>query len=237
MTNIGKVLAIFTTLLSLAFLGMAFAARIAGPNWEGEALVLAKQAPYYIEKTDTGKETTYTVKDIFTGEAAKTVSGDSVKANTKLLPEAIEAAFKDEAAKLDEKITALNAPTPKPVQLEAQLKETDAHQKADRKAMETREVGLKAEHDRLAKQLADLTVESDKVSQEALGTWKEGELRREDVYRLRNHLEELEVDLFQGYEQKKRLQDELSQLRGIQARLQRRNERLNSSASYQKETQ
>jgi hypothetical protein len=77
--------------------------------------------------------------------------------------------------------------------------------------------------------IIDLSVEGNKVAQEAQTVWKEGNLRREDVARLRNHLEELEVDHFQSLEQKKRLQDELSRLRGVLARLQRRNVQLKSS--------
>lgn len=226
MTSIGKVLAIFTTVLSLGFLGMAFAARIAGPNWDGEALALAKQAPYYVERNVSEKETTYTVKHMVTGE--------SIKAGAKLIPDAIEAAYKHEATQIDEQIAKLT-PQP-PTKFEDQLKEVIAHQQMDRKAMELRDQELKVEYDRLAKQLADLTVESDKVSQESLVVWNEGELRREDVYRLRHHLEELNIDLFQGHEQKKRLQDELSQLRGTLARLQRRNERLSATVSYEKES-
>lgn len=99
----------------------------------------------------------------------------------------------------------------------------------DLKAMEVRDQELAKTFEQQVKTLLELSVEGDKVAQEALAVWKEEELRREDVARLRNHLEELEVDQFQSLEQKKRLQDELSRLRGVLARLQRRNTQLKSS--------
>ena len=219
MTNIGKILAILTTFLSMAFLGFAFAAKVGGPNWEGEAEALEN---YYVEPAVSEKETTYTVKSKHTGE--------TVKAGSKALPEVILAAYNDELKLLGEKITALE---PQFAPLEARLKEVLAHQQVDRKAMEQREQELTADFDKLAKQIQDLSVEGNKVAQEALTIWAEEELRREDGYRLRNHLEELEVDLFQMQEQKKRLQDELSRLRGVLARLQRRHEQLQTAAPYE----
>ena len=221
MTNIGKVFAIITTFLSLAFLGFAFASRIAGPNWDGEAAALEN---YYVERNVTDKETTYTVK-------AK-LTKDAVKPNCKLLPDAIAAAYDHEATENNKKIEALSL---LPAQLKTRLDEVLAHQQTDRKAMDQREQELKVEFDRLAKQIADLTVDADKVAQEALGVWNEGELRREDVARLRNHLEELEIDLFQAHEQKKRLQDELSRLNAVQARLQRRHVQLSSTTAYERD--
>ena len=221
MTNtIGKVLAVVTTFLSVAFLGLAFAAQVGGPNWEVEANELKD---YVVEKTVTEKETTYTVKN-------KSKPDDPIKANSKLLPEVILAAYNHELKELDEKITALQ---PQLQPLEARLKEVTAHQVVDRKAMTQREQELTTEYQRVAKQIQDLTVEGDKVAQEALTIWAEEELRREDVYRFRNHFEELEVDRFQLLEQKKRLQDELSRLRGVLARLQRRHDQLETRASYE----
>ena len=219
MTNIGKILAILTTFLSVAFLGFAFAAKVGGPNWEGEAEALEN---YFVEKTGD-KETTYTVKSKHTLEP--------VKAGSKALPEVILAAYNHELQELSGKITALE---PQLAPLEVRLKEVLAHQRVDRQAMEQREQELTADFEKLAKQIQDLSVEGNKVAQEALTIWAEEELRREDGYRLRNHLEELEVDLFQMQEQKKRLQDEHSRLRGVLARLQRRHEQLQTATPYEK---
>lgn len=213
--NFGKVFVVVTTFLSIAFLGFAFSARIAGTNWEGEAEALQK---YYVEKNVSEKETTYTVKDKITGE--------SVKANTKVLPDAIVAAYNHEATQLNEKIAALE---PLPEQIKKRQDEVTAQQKADLKAMEAREAELQKVFAEKIKTIQELSVEGDKVAQEALTVWKEGELRREDVARLRNLLEELDVDQSQSLEQKKRLQDELSRLRGVLARLQRRNTQLKTS--------
>ena len=213
--NVGKVLVVLTTFLSIAFLGFSFAARIAGTNWEGEAEALDK---YYVEKTVNEKETTYTVKDKINQEA--------IKANSKLLPEVLVAAYNHEATQLNDKIQLLE---PLPDQIKKRQDEVASQQKLDRKAMETREKELQQTFVSLVKAIQELSVEGDKIAQEALTVWKEGELRREDVVRLRNHLEELEVDQFQSLEQKKRLQDELSRMRGVLARLQRRNVQLKSS--------
>ncbi len=218
--NIGKILAIATTFLSVAFLGFAFVARVGGPNWEGDAEALEK---YYVERTDNPKETTYNLKSKATGE--------TVKPNTKVLPDAILAAYLDEAKDLDAKINVL---TPQLEPLQTRLKEVQTHQAIDRKAMAQREQELDAEFAMVTKLIQEKSVEGDKVAQEALTLWAEGELRREDVYRLRNHLEELEVDDFQLREQKKRLQDELSRLRGVLARLQRRHEQLETAAASEK---
>ena len=213
--NFGKVFVVLTTFLSIAFLGFSFAARIAGTNWEGEADSLDK---YIVERNVSEKETTYTVKD--------KINQESVKANSKLIPEVILAAYNHEATQLNEKIAALE---PLPEQLKKRQDEITAHQKVDLKAMTAREAELQKAFEQQAATLQELFLEGDKVAQEALTVWKEGELRREDVARLRNLLEELEVDQFQALEQKKRLQDELSRLRGVQARLQRRNIQLKSS--------
>lgn len=213
--NFGKVFVVLTTFLSIAFLGFSFAARIAGTNWEGEADSLDK---YIVERNVSEKETTYTVKDKINQEA--------VKANSKLIPEVILAAYNHEATQLNEKIAALE---PLPEQLKKRQDEIVAHQKVDLKAMVAREAELQKAFEQQVATLQELFLEGDKVAQEALTVWKEEELRREDVARLRNLLEELEVDQFQALEQKKRLQDELSRLRGVQARLQRRNTQLKSS--------
>ena len=213
--NLGKVFVVLTTFLSVAFLGFSFSARIAGTNWPGEAAGLEN---YYIEAVPVDKSRpTYTVKNKITGE--------SVKAGSKLLPEVILAAYTHEITQLNDKIQALE---PQPEQIKKRQDEITAHQKQDLKAIETREEELKQEFEKLAKTIIDLSVEGDKVGQEALAVWEEGKLRREDVARLRNHLEELEVDHFQSLEQKKRLQDELSRLRGVLARLQRRHVQLKS---------
>ena len=143
-----------------------------------------------------------------------------------MLPEVIAAAYNDEITKLNEKIQALE---PLPEQFKKRQDEIAAQQKVDVKALETRELEMQKIFADLVKTIQDLSVEGDRVAQEALAVWKEGELRREDVARLRNQLEELEVDQFQSLEQKKRLQDELSRMRGVLARLQRRNTQLKSS--------
>ena len=213
--NFGKVFVVLTTFLSVAFLGFSFAARIAGTNWEGEADSLDK---YIVERNVSEKETTYTVKD--------KINQESVKANSKLIPEVILAAYNHEATQLNEKIAALE---PLPELLKKRQDEITAHQKVDLKAMTAREAELQKAFEQQVATLQELFLEGDKVAQEALTVWKEEELRREDVARLRNQLEELEVDQFQALEQKKRLQDELSRLRGVQARLQRRNIQLKSS--------
>jgi peptidoglycan hydrolase CwlO-like protein len=225
MTNtIGKILAVITTFLSVAFLGFAFAAKVAGPNWEAQAGALQN---YVIEKNVTEKETTYTVKR----KSAEKDGEAGFTKTSKVLADVILAAHNDELKELDTKITALQPQLPP---LEARLKEVTAHQVVDRKAMDQREQELTADFQKVAKQIQELSVEGDKVAQEALTTWAEEELRREDVYRYRNQLEELEVDRFQLLEQKKRLQDELSRLRGVLARLQRRHDQLETQASYEK---
>ncbi|MCX7420070.1 MAG: hypothetical protein NT013_11105 [Planctomycetia bacterium] len=225
MTNtIGKVLAVITTFMSVAFLGFAFASKIAGPNWEAQATALQN---YVVEKTVTEKETTYTVKR---KSAGKEGEAEFTK-TSKLLPDVILAAQNDELKELETKTAALQ---PQLAPLETRLKEVTAHQIVDRKAMEQREQELTADFQKIAKQIQELSVEGDKVAQEALTIWAEEELRREDGYRYRNQLEELEVDRFQLLEQKKRLQDELSRLRGVLARLQRRHDQLETRASYEK---
>ena len=213
--NIGKVFVVLTTFMSVAFLGFSFAARIAGTNWEGEAETLDK---YYVEKNVSEKETTYTVKD--------KINQESIKANAKLIPEVLVAAYNHESTQLNEKIQKLE---PEPARLKKLQDEILAQQKVDSKAMEARELELQKGFAQQVKTIQELSVEGDKIAQEALTVWKEEELRREDVARLRNLLEELDVDEFQSLEQKKRLQDELSRLRGVLARLQRRNVQLKSS--------
>ena len=213
--NLGKVFVVVTTFFSVAFLGFSFSARIAGTNWDGEASALENYVVEYVPGEKGA--VTYTVKHKVTQE--------SIKAGSKLLPEVILAAYTHETTQLNDKIQLLE---PLPEQIKKRLDEVKAHQQVDRKAMEARELELKQDYEKLNKTIQDLSVEGDKVGQEALTVWDEGKLRREDVARLRNHLEELEVDQFQSLEQKKRLQDELSRLRGVLARLQRRNVQLKS---------
>lgn len=208
--NLGKVFVVLTTFLSIAFLGFAFSARIAGMNWLGQADALEN---YTVERVLGEKgAVTYTVKHKVTGE--------TIKAGSKLVPEALVAAYNDEAKRLEDKIKSLS---PLPAQLKQRYEEIAAHQKVDIKAMEARAAAQQAEFAKIVKDIQDISVEGDKVAQEALTVWNEAELRREDVARLRNLLEELEVDHFQAVEQKKRLQDELSRLLGVLDRLQRRN--------------
>ncbi len=218
MTNFGKILVVFVVFASLTFMGFAAVNATGGINWLKERKALVG---YEIMETATkGQDITYSVKTRRTGK--------SVGAETPILAQAIIAARKDMIDTANAENTTLTDAIPK---AQDRLKQVQEFIRIDFDAMAKREDDLEKDLeqlrstiDALAKQGIEKTIKANKIREEA-------ERRREDVFRLRIQLDEIQTDLFQILEQKKRLYDLLYQINGSVEQLKRRKKQLEAAGA------
>lgn len=218
MTKFSKILVVLVTFGSLAFMGAAAVTALVGPNWHAEA---EKETGYVFEKKE-GETPTWTVKSRLTGEELKT---------SRLLAETVIAARKDRISKQQERLEQLDKRIPA---VEKALKEARAVQQTDTKGMQQREIQLAQQLAALNQQIDELTNLGIAKADEAQAIRVEAEKRREDVFRLRNQLDEIRSDTFRIAEQKKQLEDQLVRLNGILSRLDRRQQQLKAQL-YEKD--
>ncbi len=207
-------LTVTTTVVSVAFLGLAFIARVGGPNWNADRRRL--EDDYIFEKIEAQEQpTTWTVKT--------RVGDETIKANSRIEPEVIVAAYqhkinlqKEEIASLDQQIQ----------QVESQLAATKPLIEQDFAAIDRRLTALRKAVDELTEQNVALLEEGKRIADEALRLRTLAKLRREDVFRLTQQLHQLQAEQYKLAEQQARLEDVLVRLNGVVERLEVRNRQL-----------
>lgn len=210
MSTISKTLVVFITAASLAFLGFAAVNLLGGPNWEAE---LQQLTEYSVEKSD-GPIPEWTLTHRRSGEKVT---------SSRILAQLVAEALKDQTRRQQEEITRLNENIPK---VQRSIEQATALNARDRQAMQTREValaGLLQETNRLANEAALAGINK---YRQAMAVRAVAERRREDVFRLREQLAELDVETYWLVEQKHRLQDLLIQYQGVNQRLYNRSNQL-----------
>ncbi len=206
LTKISKILVVFVTFASIAFLAFSIIVLNAGPNWQKEAEAL----PDYAFTQSGGEKPTWSVKHRLGEQALKTAVA---------YPEVIAEAYKHSKEQADQeiaKVTPLIDPEKQKIATTKKLIEVDVK-------------GLEARKEELAKQFEDqqkmLADTSDALIKAGEGTLKirvEAERRRSDSYRLGRNLQAIEADHFQLTEQKQRLLDLIFQMQGLRDRLKER---------------
>lgn len=224
MTTISKCLAVLTTFLCLAFLGVAAVNAVGGPNWETRA----DQLEDYSFTRSEGENPVWS--------ASRRATGDSVGGTSPLLPQKLADALLDQTKRQRERIQTIeqgnpNTKAPSLDVLKSETKKAEALISADIHAMEAKEDQLRAELAALSDQVVKTTEQISKTALEAEKKHQKAARRREDIYRLRNLIEEIKTDRYRAIEHQKVLLDVLERYRGKVLRLERRNEILKQQAS------
>lgn len=205
-TKLSKVLVVFVTFASVAFVGFALAITNSGPNW-----VTASQALPDYEFTYTGGEKP--------SWAVKPRSGGDQTKSARAHPDVIGWAYDDAKKKLEEEIGKVS-PQIKP--LEDQIQATSQMIEQDLYGLTAKREQLSKQLDDIHKQIASITQETTRANEETLKIRGQAEQRRSDVYRLIRNYQAIEADQYQLVQQKRRLLDMLYQMQGLRNRLEER---------------
>ncbi|RMG40646.1 MAG: hypothetical protein D6725_02985 [Planctomycetota bacterium] len=213
-TTLGKVLTVTMTVVSVAFMGLAFIARVGGPNWNADRRWLEDE--YIFEKVESPDQPTlWSVKT--------RLEGESVKENTRIEADAILAAYRHKIDRQKEEVAALDEQIQ---QVESQLAATRPLLEKDFAAIDRRLNSLRDQLAALNEENMKLLDEGKRVAEESLRLRSLAKLRREDVFRLTQQLHQLQAEQYKLDEQQSRLQDVLVRLNGVVERLEARNRQL-----------
>jgi hypothetical protein len=210
MTKLSKVLVVFTTVMSLAFLAFIGVTAIGGPNWLATAQGLDG---YTIERTG-GENPTWKVTERVTGKdlGAKPY-----------LPQAIKTAQDDRIQAQQQRLTALDEEINRVKQtIEAEKPTSDI----DAAGIEARFAELTKTLGDLDQEILRLTREGTEQAQQAEALRAEAAARRDDVARLQTELSQVRTDRYRVEEQITQLHRRLIRLRGQIDRAARRQEQL-----------
>jgi hypothetical protein len=204
MTKIGKLLAIFLAIGSLAFAGFAIATTFGGPDWSAmmqaeyfrEYKIVRGGAPDYLWTANRGVD-------------------DQQIASSKKLPEVLTKVMDDVLTRQQQQLQTLTEREP---QLQARIDLLERSIAADQQALDAE---LVLQRERLAavrKQEADTAIEVVAATNEAQKLENLIAARREDVLRLRQLVEEIRADQFRLEAIQAQLKNLLIQLQGDAAR-------------------
>lgn len=217
MTKYSKILSVFVTFASLAFMGFAAVNAVGGPNWQAEA---ARETDYIFENSG-GENPTWSVRWRRDSEGAKLKTTPSLAAAVVAAREHAIQQQRDELEQIETRI-------PK---VEADIKLFSTVIAVDLQAMKKREDGLAQQITVLNQRANQLAAEAVAKAGEAQQIRAEAELRRADVFRLREQLDEIQTEQFQVEEQKRRLDDLLIRANGVLQRLEQRQVRLKEAGA------
>ncbi|MCH7989985.1 MAG: hypothetical protein IID46_12655 [Planctomycetes bacterium] len=226
---------------SLAFLGFASAVLQGGPNYQSQ-LKDPLLKDYVFETTKVKKKT----KDLKAGTKLYTVTTrrpqqddegnwaeEVIERNSPVLAQVIIAARNHLKGEQEEELRLIrreldgyeengrNVPG-----LQEKINRAIKEINEDTSAFQKREALLVAELQRIQKELSDVTDDAQNETVAAEKLQKEATSRREDVYRLKNQLEEIETDLYRAEQQRKKLEDLLIRVQSKVQRLKRRSKQL-----------
>ena len=222
LTRFAKIFVVLVTFSSIALMGVAITATNAGPNWQEEA----EKLPEYMftQDTTTGLWTVQYRKD------------DSSLKSAVPHPAAVAEAYRHAAELNDAEFEVVN---PQIEPLKAQKDEINKFRIADEGGVKFRNEKLRSDFDALAAEVNKTGLAANATAKAARDTRLKAAARREDGQRLILQLEGIETDHFHLQEQRRRLLDNLYQMRGLQLRLRDRNAQLrgvDSDPAYPLET-
>ncbi|QDT38499.1 hypothetical protein [Stratiformator vulcanicus] len=210
MTAFGKILVVFTTLMSLFFLGLIVVTAYGGRNWQAEA---DKMDDYTFANTG-GENPQWTITHRVTGQTLQ---------SSPALPGAITAALRDRQSRLQDQLATLDS---RVNSLTMQFDTATQAANIDESGLQARVDALQATMAQLNSEAA-LFVEQQKTKgAEADRIRRIAEQRRSDVARLENVLAEIRAERFRITEQTRRLEDRQVRLRGNLTRAEARKEQL-----------
>ena len=214
MNSLGKVLVVFTTACSLAFVAFTLSLVTGGPNWKADAQS-AELTNDFAFTAVAGEKPSYSVKNRRTDKA--------VGSQSTLLAEVVVAARKEQLADAQAEETRLSTEIARIQPMTQEMKSLVPLDQA----------GLVARAQMLDKALTRLSEEIQSTTQ-AIATkaaaiqeiQKTTQERRDEGFRLKNQLELMRTDMFVAQAQQKLLEVELVRVEENLKRLQRRSDQL-----------
>ena len=210
-TKISKILVVFVTACSLAFMGFTLAMSNSGPDWRTEA----EDFEDYIFTFTPGENATWGVRH--RSETAPLKS-------SKNLADLVAAAYQDGTSRNNTAKQAIDQKQPD--QLRERTKLYEAAIKADTIGVDVRTKQLTQMYVDACKEIDNIATAGDKRATLAIDILNQASRRRESVFRLTREREEIETEHFRLKEQKRLLLDLLHQMRGIRLRLENREQQL-----------
>lgn len=212
MTKFSKILTIFVTMSSLAFVGFAIAAYFAGPDWS-EAMAADYFKKYEITKSEGAEPTWNAIR----------ASDDGQVASSKVLPEVLTKVMDEVQQQRQQEIQDLQTREPL---LTSRIEALDKQQAVDEAALQQYVEQMRTRLAQLTQQESDLTSKVTAMAVEARKVERQIVSRREDVFRLNQQVEELKADMFRLNEIRDQLRDLDFQLQEHLARASERNKSL-----------
>lgn len=213
MTKLGKLLAIFVAVASLAFAGFAVATTFGGPDWQ----VILRQEAFRAYRVTRGGEPDF----LWTAIRS---SDDGQVASSKKLPEVLVKIMDDILQRQQTELSELTGREPALKERVALLEQAKTQDEAALARYETeyreRLAETRKQESITAGQVLTATGEAQKLENII-------SLRREDILRLQQEIEELKADQFRLEAIQTQLQNLLIQVQGDNARAQARWELLN----------
>jgi len=207
LTKLSRILVVFTTAVSIAFMGTVLAIRGSGPNW----IVESQNLPDYAFSQSTGENPQWS------GQHRKEAQPVATSA---VLPDVIAKAY-DDAQRRN-----IDAILPQIPPVEQRTAATKSLLESDQKGLEVRVTMVEQLIADINKQINDVAVDGDRKAGQAVEIRAEAEELRGAVARLKRQLQQVHADHYQLREQRRRLLDLLHQTRGLHLRLQERHEQL-----------
>lgn len=208
-TKISKIMVVFVTTASIAFLGIAVGISKLGPNWREETQNLPDYA--FAETTGENPEWTTTQRT----ESAPLATGS--------LPNVIMKSYDDAKERNEIKVKAT---TPEIEQVKQQIGRLSTFFGEDVQGIAKREEQLVQALVDVGTQIQTLSTESEVLATQAVDIRAVGERTRESGMRLKRQRIQIETELYRATQQKRLLLDQVYQIQGILHRLQDREQQL-----------
>lgn len=213
-TKLSKIMVVFITASSLAFMGFAIALSNSGPNWQIET----RSLPDYTFSLSTGENPQWSATRR-TGEQA---------GSTAVLADAIGRSYVAET----QRNTGLMEPLPQQIAgLEQAFKAREANITTDTQGMDARFQQLHASRDTLQQQVKQIALQATAKGDQATRVREEAERRRGSGFRLRRQMETIEAETHQLTVQRRLLLDLYYQMEGLRLRLAEREQQLVSEGA------
>jgi hypothetical protein len=209
-TKISKILVVFVTAASIAFLGIAVGIRNLGPNWTVEIQNLKD----YAFAQSSGENPQWTSTRRTEGTALAT----SVS-----LPNVIAKSYDEERRRNTERVDEVS---PQIDSLKQTIAKLSVLIETDEKGITKREEQLVLALEDAGKQIQEISVEGERLATQALEVRAVGERTRESGMRLSRQRIQIATELYRLTDQKRHLLDLVYQMEGILQRLRDREQQL-----------
>lgn len=218
MTGLGKALVVFVTVASVAFMTFAlmqFWWWGAFPNYEAKARELKN---YSFTFSGTFQEPSW---------SATTHRGDPI-GTSPILAKVLADAYQHKATQIQTRLTELQTSVP---ELQTKIAAYEAASAEDQAGIAARQGKILKELKALQDSIEQASKEGAAKTAEANQTRQVAELRREDIFRLQEQLDEITTDRQRVEELQRQLEDLIIRVDGSNLRLLKRNQQLKNQTS------